>query len=230
MRRFYGENEEKISVIISVILEAFERDEYWIVLQKIDDSTRNDVGTFAEALENFGLLDMAMMAHQAASRLSLLDELDNLIINPSTLEKTMHKVIEKNLWILGAEYSLISSNKTLARTIEEYLDLEHKGERAHKRPDLFLSQDINNKYLLIEFKRPSHALTRDDENQAIKYRDDLTPRFGKIDLLVIGGKRHHGSSPYYEHDDLKIMSYTSLISKARTQLDWLITQLTERRS
>jgi hypothetical protein len=65
MRRFYGESEERISVIVSVTLDAFEYDEYWTVLQKIDDATRQDVMTFAEALQAFGLLDMAIMAEQA---------------------------------------------------------------------------------------------------------------------------------------------------------------------
>jgi len=226
MRRFYGESEERIGVIISVVLEAFERDEYWVVLQKIDDSKQQDVETFAEALENFGLLDMALMAQQASSRLALLDKLDDLIQNPGTLEKTIHAVFEKNLWLLGAEYSLMSSNDTLARIIEEYTNTKFKGERAHKRPDLFLSQDLYEQYLLIEFKRPSHALTRDDENQAIKYRDDLTPKFDKIIILVLGGERHKTVPSHYDREDLKVISYAALISRARTQLQWLINQLT----
>jgi len=81
-------------------------------------------------------------------------------------------------------------------------------------------------YLLIEFKRPSHALTRDDENQAIKYRDDLTPKFDKIIILVLGGERHKTVPSHYDREDLKVISYAALISRARTQLQWLINQLT----
>lgn len=65
MRKFYGESEEKIAVIVAVTLEAFEKDEYWLVIQKINEAKRSDVETFAEALESFGILDMAMIAQQA---------------------------------------------------------------------------------------------------------------------------------------------------------------------
>lgn len=225
MRRFYGESEERIGVIVSVTLDAFEYDEYWTVLQKIDDATRHDVMTFAEALQAFGLLDMAIMAEQAIRRLTFLDELDRLVQNPTTREDAVHKAIEKNLWVLGADYTLMSSNRTLARTIEEYTTKRFTGTRAAKRPDLLLSQNPLNEYLLIEFKRPSHALNRDDENQAIKYRDDLTGKFGKISILLLGGKRSAAISNQYEHPDLKVMSYEALISQARSQLQWLVQQV-----
>ena len=67
----------------------------------------------------------------------------------------------------------MSSNKTLAKVIEDYLNEKFSGKRANKRPDLLLASDIINRLLLIEFKRPSKSITRDDETQAIKYRNDL---------------------------------------------------------
>ena len=95
--------------------------------------------------------------------------------------------LEKNLWVFGPEFSLMSSNETLATVIRKSADEEFVGERADKRPDLFLAQNVLRQYLLIEFKRPTHTLKRDDENQAEKYRDDLTAQFGNMDILVIDG-------------------------------------------
>ena len=130
MKRFYGESEEKVETVASVILDAFEKDEYWLVLKQIDESKGGDVESFASALEVFGLLDMALMANQAKSRLKVLDHLDDLVRNPATLEKNVHSVIERNLWVLGYDHSLISSNRTLARTIEEYTAVKFTGS-AH---------------------------------------------------------------------------------------------------
>lgn len=134
MKRFYGESEDKVETVASVILDAFEKDEYWLVLKQIDESKGGDVETFASALEVFGLLDMALMANQAKSRLKVLDHLDDLVRNPATLEKNVHSVIERNLWVLGYDHSLISSNKTLARTIEEYTSAKFTGDRASNAP------------------------------------------------------------------------------------------------
>ncbi len=225
MRRFYGESEDKVETVASVILDAFEKDEYWLVLKQIDESKGGDVETFASALEVFGLLDMALIANQTKSRLKVLDHLDDLIRNPATLEKNVHSVIERNLWVLGYEHSLISSNKTIARTIEEYTSVKFTGDRASKRPDLFLAQKLRGGFLLIEFKRPSKPIDRADQTQAQEYRDDLERKFGDINILLLGKERDVSAVSKNDPPNLKVFGYEALISTARTQLDWLLTEL-----
>ena len=125
------------------------------------------------------------------------------------------------------EYSLIFSNKTLAVALEKFLGQKFTGERASKRPDLFLGEDILRRHLLIEFKRPSETIGRDAENQAIKYRDDLNTVIHnkKIIILIIGGKVDPTISSHNERDNVSLLSYTDLISTARTQLEWLLQEL-----
>jgi|CXWL01.1.fsa_nt_gi hypothetical protein len=226
MKRFYGESEDKVEAVVSVVLDALEKTEYWQVLNEIDKSKDADVEVFASALEDFGLLDMALVASQTVSRRKLLDHLESLVRNPKTIEKNVHSVIERNLWLLGYEYSLIVSNKTLANTIETYAAEKFTGERATKRPDLFLAQNLRGGYLLIEFKRPSKEISRDDQNQAAKYRDDLEPRFGSIHILLLGKGR--ASSALLQNDPprLDVFGYEALISSARNQHDWLLAELT----
>ncbi|PKM36426.1 MAG: hypothetical protein CVV06_11145 [Gammaproteobacteria bacterium HGW-Gammaproteobacteria-10] len=137
----------------------------------------------------------------------------------------IHKVIETNLWMLGYEYSLIASNKTLAKTIEEYTNNKFGGKRANKRPDLFLAHNPRGNYLLVEFKEPSKPITRDDQNQAAKYRDDLEPKFGEIEILLLGKGRSSTNLSQNDPPRMKVFGYEHLISSARTQLDWLLKEL-----
>ena len=161
------------------------------------------------------------------SRLQLLDHLDGLVRNPATQEKTIHQIIEKNLWLLGMGYASIASNKTTAKTIQEYTDSKFSGKRAAKRPDLFLAQRLSGEYLLIEFKRPSADITRDNQRQAAEYRDDLEPRFGSIEILLLGKARDATTQPHNDPPRLKVFGYEALVSAARTQLDWLLRQLAD---
>ncbi len=227
MKRFYGESEERIETVASVVLDALEKDEYWSILQHINESPKGDIETLAVALTEFGLVDMAQMANQAMSRLQLLDHLDGLVRNPATQEKTIHQIIEKNLWLLGMGYASIASNKTTAKTIQEYTDTKFTGKRAAKRPDLFLAQRLSGEYLLIEFKRPSDDITRDNQRQAAEYRDDLEPRFGSIEILLLGKARDTTTQPHNDLPRLKVFGYEALVSSARTQLDWLLLQLAD---
>jgi len=81
--------------------------------------------------------------------------------------------------------------------------------------------------VLIEFKRPSHTLTRDDVAQGAKYRDDLAPYAQQkpIQVVMIGGKRDPKASPMYPTTDLKTVTYADLASTARANLRWLGEQL-----
>ncbi len=227
LKKFFNESEDKIDTIISVVMDSFEKDDYFDVLQNIDDSKDSEIALFAEALSEFGIVEMSLIARQAQNRNKFLDFVKRLTDNKSTQEKDIHKAVERNLWMLGNEYSLMASNATLKSTVEKYCDAEFKGTRANKRPDLLLSQGITNKYLLMEFKRPSHKITRDDENQAIKYRDDLFKYFGRItmDIIVIGGSVDTNIDSSLIGQGIKLIGYDNLISKAKTELEWLLKEL-----
>jgi hypothetical protein len=228
LRRFYGETIERIETIVEVALDAMEHDAYWEVLDRINRARETDVGSFAEALEQFGLLELSTIGTQAAHRRTFLDFLDQLVQNAATHEKDAHKAFENNLWMLGRNYSMMSSNVTLKNVIGTYCDSTFKGSRASKRPDLLLSQAYGDSYLLIEFKRPSHPITRDDIAQAEKYRDDLASRLSstsKMDIMMIGKGRSPTLDANRLHDTIVIQSYASIISSARTEMDWLITSL-----
>ncbi|MBL8296556.1 MAG: hypothetical protein JNN08_32225 [Bryobacterales bacterium] len=187
MQRFYDQPEERIRPIVSVVLDALEHDEYWQVLERIDKARLEDVGALAEALRDFGLVELGMVARQAHRRLLVLDQLDALIRDPSTQERTVHTAMETNLWIFGSEFALMSSNKTLASVVEKYAGDRFGGERASQRPDLLLLSRFSERHVLLEFKRPSHKIGRPDVSQAEQYRDDLIKHVSPISVWVVGG-------------------------------------------
>lgn len=111
--------------------------------------------------------------------------------------------------------------------IKDYLDEKYRGQQPAKRPDLFLGSNVMDKYLLIEFKRPSAVIDRDDESQAVKYRDELNAHLHnqQIQIMVIGGTVKSNISSHNERDDVKLLSYRHLVADARTQLNWMLEEL-----
>lgn len=179
------------------------------------------MGAFA-----FGLLELALLGKQARRRAELLDYIDLLISNPQTKEQLLHQVIVANLWILGSEYSLLSSNKTMRTAVENHSKTRYTGKNASKRPDLLLLSEMRGRHLLIEFKRPSKMLDRSDESQAQQYRDDFGKTFHPMKIMLIGGsvdtKLRLNQAP-----DVEYISYTDLCARARAELAWLINNLVE---
>lgn len=223
--RFYQESADKLEPIVNVLLDALECNDYRVVLEHINDAKHSEVGRFAEALEEFGFVELALVAEQATNRLRFLDYLEDICSKSETLEKHVHKAIEKNLWLFGVEYSLFSSNITLKRQIESYLNREYVGDRADKRPDLFLSENLNCERLLIEFKRPSHSLKYIDYQQATGYRNDFHKNGidKQINVILIGGSLS-ADLPIQERREpnVQILTFNDLISSARRQYQWLL--------
>ncbi|EAP87153.1 ATP-binding protein [Croceibacter atlanticus] len=227
LEKFYGETEERINTVISVMVSAMEKDHYWDIVQNIEDTRTGDVEKFAEALSEFGFLEMSIISSQAINRLRFLDELNILIENPKTLESTVHKAFEKNTWLFGDDYSVIFSDQGLKTSIEKVINKTYKGEKPDDRPDILFGRNITRSLVLIEFKRPSFTLNRDTESQALKYRDELNVYFHnqKIEIILLGGKVKGIISSHNERGDVLYRTYVDLISVARQKLIWLIDEL-----
>lgn len=222
MKKFYGETPERHEAIQTVVLEAFERGDYYSVVEALSAASPADIAGLASALADFGLADMAYLGTQAQQRLHFLDQLDALIADSSTLEADLHRAIENNLWVLGTEYTLYSSNKTLKTMLGELLP---SSAKAKDRPDLFLATDVNGKYLLIEFKKPSISIDRQHQAQAMGYRDTLKSKFDPIHILLLGKGLADGVTN--DRADCETRSYAHIVSNARSHLEWFLRQLQE---
>ncbi|VVN16920.1 hypothetical protein PS647_04148 [Pseudomonas fluorescens] len=221
LEKYYDEVPSKVEPIVFVILEALERSDYRILLEHVAEAKPRDISALVDSLNEFGLADMAFLVEQASARSAYLDQLEILAGNASTLEATMHRAIENSLWILGSEYSLFSSNKTLQRQVEDYLGEKYIGELATLRPDLLLSENLNGEYLLIEFKRPGHGLSYNDYQQATAYRHDFAKHVSKpIKVLIIGGNRSSGFPVTNLEPDVSAMLFVDIFSTARRQIQW----------
>jgi hypothetical protein len=219
--RFFGEPPEKVEPYVFVLLEAIERSDYGALLKHLAEASKSDVTAIAEALDEFGLSEIAYLVEQAKARQLFLDSLETLVGNSLTLESSMHKAIERNLWIFGPTYSLFSSNKTLQRQVEDLLGQKYNGEHANKRPDLLLNEDLHSNCLLIEFKRPAHPLNHDDYIQATTYRHALGKHLNKpIRVLLIGGRKSPDFPTQNREPDVEVMTFDDVIASARRQLEW----------
>jgi len=226
---FYDLPEGKLQTLIRVLLDTIEKNEYWEIIKRIDEAQYADVATFAEALNGFGLVELALISQQASFRLQFLDKLQELVNNPDTQEKDLHVAFEHNLWLLGAEYSIMTSNRTLVSTIEKITGKrEYTGDDARHRPDLLLNQNVLGQYLLIEFKRPAHTITRADVAQAEDYRQAISPylRNSAMSIIVIGGKSSV-SAEYSLAEKVRVLTFNDVISAATTSLNWLLSELTQ---
>ncbi|MEZ4573092.1 MAG: hypothetical protein R2849_22790 [Thermomicrobiales bacterium] len=224
--RFYDDLPERKHDIAELVLDAFEQDEYWLLVQRIQEASAADVNELADLLEEWGFYQINGIATRARQRLVVIDRFESMLSDPATLELSgIHQALEVNLWLLGSEYELVTSNRSLSTLIRNVFHKEYSGEHALKRPDLFLA-GIHDRYVLVELKRPSETINRDNVAQAERYRDIIRSHLpsGRIEVVVIGGK----VDPLLSSDEslrIKAMSYFEIAIGARRQCEWLVSAL-----
>mgnify|MGYP001050071803 CR=1 FL=1 len=219
--KYYSTPIQEIDQIILFTLSALHNQDHNAIITHIARADRADIINIAESLNSFGLDEISHLIRKAKARLNFLDHLESLSINPNTYEAEIHTSIENNLWILGTNYSLFSSNITLKRQVETYLNKSFIGENGSSRPDLLLHESMHGEYLLIELKRPSHLVNHSDYVQAINYRHALKRNINKkIEVLIIGGKKSSDYPTENHEPNIQTRSFDEIISSARYQIQW----------
>lgn len=225
-RKFYDDTLDRKREVAELVLNALERDEYWLLVQRIDEMSLGNVGELAEILELWGLYEIGAIAHRARQRLAILEKFEGLAWDSETLElQDIHRMLEKNVWLIGDEYELFTSNITLQTIVEKVLKKRYRGGQKRDRPDLILAGTADN-YLLLELKRPSHRVSRQDVAQAQGYRDDILEHLPRkrIDICVIGGTVHSALAAD-ENFSRYATAFPAVLVAVRRRLEWLVTNL-----
>ena len=174
-------------VIYPLVSKCIESGDITELLDKIGSLPKKTVRQFKDLLEKADLEYVVSFSSEVATKKEFLEFLSKLADNPLYKKKItetdqLHKIIEQNLWLFGAEYNgakVIQSNKSIGNTFkklrEKYLLATDTVEKNNDRMDLFvwteLEKDEDNKeVLVVELKRFSVNIGEKELSQIRKYR------------------------------------------------------------
>ena len=94
------------------------------------------------------------------------------IQDPRTFEirgdKSIHRILERAMWLVSEEYWLLHSNRTLRVQIGDEMSARDKKKFGSKRPD-FVCGTAENRLIILELKRPGNEVSVKDLNQLETY-------------------------------------------------------------
>lgn len=217
------QEDKEIINFAELILQYFESNVLKELLNNILEANSNDIEKLAELISEWGVRDIVGVTNLIKQHIQIIKKLEELVNNINTTEKPIHKLFEKNLWLLDDNYKLWASNKSLKRIIGESLDKKFEKQKA-LRPDLVcLSQENSSQKLdavIIEFKRPSVTISTEDLTQALTYKgliENQIPNVSNLTVFVIG-KQYDESVRAVKSDQEKagnfLMSYSDVLSRS----------------
>lgn len=164
---------------------------------KLTTETPEAIKELNKMLDNLSLTQINAFAKFIHVRLKALEVFQKLITSKKTYEfkekkESMHHFLEENSWILGEDYELLSSNKTLKTIIKKKIGKKIKVRNERDRPDFALVGQDDIKLVIVEIKRPSYSLKLKDVNQLMKYKtiaeEYMGKQFQKFEGFLVGGK------------------------------------------
>lgn len=185
--RLRDAEEEDVRHFVNLILRYFESNVLKELLDSIVSAEEKDVEKLAEMISEWGLREVASVTEIVTQQVKIIKRLAELIESSDTLESQIHKIFEKNIWLLDEKYKLWASNKQLKTILEENLNKVYKN-KANLRPDIVCKTNLTTA-IIIEFKRPSETITSEHLTQAVEYGAVVKgsmPNITKVIVYVIG--------------------------------------------
>lgn len=141
------------------------------IILKISKESAEAMNELSDFMDKWNLLQVTSLLSILKARLETIATFEEMIHNDKTYElkgdKSIHRTLEKSMWILDDKYWIAQSNKSLREFIGKELSKTDK-EHQKKRPD-FACVNSSGKVVLVEIKRPSLELTENEINQAELY-------------------------------------------------------------
>lgn len=141
------------------------------VVIKLSKEPAKAMQELSDFMDKWNLHQVTSLLTVLKSRLETISTFEQMITNERTYElkgdKSIHRILEKSMWLVDDKYWIAQSNKTLREFIGKELEKEDK-KHEKKRPD-FACVNSSGELLLIEIKRPSLELKEKEVNQAELY-------------------------------------------------------------
>jgi Histidine kinase-, DNA gyrase B-, and HSP90-like ATPase len=198
------------------------------VLREVLRLPEERIQEMASLFERTTLENIITSSHSILNRLDFLAGLRTIVFDAeaqkaTTERRQLHKILERESWLFGDEWTLTASDETLRRVLVKHLvalgeDVEYadampqsQAEGSVLIPDLVLSASASSysksrEYLVVELKRPALTLGKAELDQIEAYAIAITEdiQFNQVEVTwtfwLIG-------KDYNNYVDLKLRTH-----------------------
>ena len=227
------QSEQDIIEFASLILQYFESNVLKELLDRIIKADSNDIKKLADMISEWGVRDVAGVTGLVRQNIQIIKKLEELV-DSDVVEMEIHKLFEKNLWLIDDQYKLWLSNKSIKKILDGKLSNQFKNQEDLK-PDL-VCLTSSSEAVVIEFKRPRIIISLKDLTQALEYKSIIqkeAPNISSVTTFVIG-KKYDESIRAIKDDQKKsgnfLMSYAEVLSKAEMKFSDILSILEGKNS
>ncbi|MFH2069619.1 MAG: ATP-binding protein [Elusimicrobiota bacterium] len=218
-------------IVMDLLIKSIGSNEIIGILRKLGEADVKDIQKLAHILEEWGIYEISSTTEHIKNRLLIIDKFEEVIKDINSLEyEDIHKLLEKNLWLLNDNYTIYSSNASLKTVLANKISKKFRKHESD-RPDLIVKTS-SRKVLIIELKRPSHKITSKDFAQVSEYKNIIKANQPNAELLesyLIGNEFDEAvRNPEYEKIGVFLKSYSEILQEAKERYGEILNILKEK--
>jgi hypothetical protein len=224
------EDMDKLMIVLGQLSDAISsadagfRQAFLAVVKKLPKQKKRALEELEQLLESWSLHQITSVAQQVKNRLETIELFKKQVLDERTYEirgyKSIHRILEKAMWLIDERYWLLQSNSTLRTLIGDELSKIDKKRFGKKRPD-FVCGTVGDKLIIIEIKRPSHTLKIEDLNQLETYLTIAEQHlsYRSYEAYLVGNKKDSDLLRRLKHrsSNFKILTYSDLVGYTETR-------------
>ncbi len=163
------------------------------LVEKLPKQKAAAIAQLSELMNDLTIGQITAVTNEVRRRVALLETFTDRINDERTYEisgeESVHRLLERAMWIVDERYWLMHSNRQLRTVVGDEMAKEDK-KFEKRRPD-FVCGTVDKRLIIIEIKRPSHTLSVEDLNQLERYVvlcEEYDDDHSSFDAILVGPK------------------------------------------
>jgi ribosomal protein L40E len=191
------------------------------LVEKLPKQKAAAISQLSELMNELTIGQITAVTNEVRRRVALLETFTDRINDERTYEikgdESVHRLLERAMWIVDERYWLMHSNQQLRTVVGE--EMAKGDKRFEKRRPDFVCGTVDRRLIIIEIKRPSHTLAVEDLNQLERYVRICrnTEDISGFEALLVGSKvsEELRGTLDMRSKSFKVRTYTELVSDTR---------------
>jgi hypothetical protein len=209
--------------LIEWVLRFYESNVLRELMKAIVAADVTDAERLAGLVEEWGLKQVSNVADIVKTQIDIILKLQELVASNEAAEIDLHKLIERNLWLIKEGLELWSSDKPLKILLEKRIEELYK-DKASLRPDLVCRSRNGAEAVIIEFKRPKETVTMEHVTQALEYEALIKKSRPNITFTTYVVGRQYSPSVLAAREKLEgaslhLWSFEEILQKSRMRFE-----------
>lgn len=172
-------DEDKASNLINHLQLCFKFDTFDDLAADLDNSGLDEVKVL-ELFKEWRIVESQEFYNLSKGRIKTIEKLQQFINEDAREVPTIHNFIKEFPWLLDPRMTIIKKDEVYFSTLLKEQFPDQKLEEQNRRLD-FLCVGFNDTFYVVELKRPSCKVSKEELDQLLEYCEFVREKFGTSD-------------------------------------------------